>query len=406
MAHGPLEMTRNRVVHSYYPAPDRTLVKIIAGWIKRFGMTRVIMQHITLFVTSMGYPALYHRSTSRIYTQVPHWELSKSPSISLDSTTTMSQSKRVFQFEGNDDDYIAFLESRLSAALSQGTSQAFIGSATSLSDAPATTSSDSRPNTSTTSSAESQLSTPVAAKGSQSSDYRNGCSVFRASCPTSPRSTGCPPLSTRDDLRILYYDPIRNCDSDLPDNALSKLPSFKQTSVVEPQGMKELRHFIEDITTNTRWIKKKKELGLSRLEINQDTIHALCGRPLNSNLRDESNLYPNEDPSEHSALIMRGCDYGALTRDRKLQGDLLLHIAKYQQLIFVSLCVVMVEIGTPINSVDWMMRRYISDTSSANLRRLRYGCKWVNRCMSKLLERNWGFLSWEAFLLCWYSHPE
>lgn len=322
----------------------------------------------------------------------------------------MSQSNRAFQFEGSDSDYIAFLESRLSAALSQGTSQASVGAAISRCDAPATTSSDSRPTTSTTALADSQHGTlaiaSTASAESQPSDYRNGCSVFRASRPTSPRSTGCPPLSTRDDLKILYYDPIRNRDSDLPDNALSKLPSFKQTSVVEAQGLKELRHFIEDVTRNSHWIKKKKELGLSRPENNQDTIHALCGRPSTSNLRDESNLYPNNEPSEHSALIMRGCDYGALTKDRKLQGNLLLHIAKYQQLIFVSLCVVMLEIGAPIDSVDWMMRRYISDTSSANLRRLRYGCKWVNRCMSKLLERNWGFLSWEAFLLCWYSHPD
>lgn len=368
------------------------------------------MQQIALFVTSMGYPALYHEGKVHTYSQVPYWEFSKSPSISLDSTATMSQSKRAFQFEGNDNDYIAFLESRLSAALIQGTSLAFIDSATSLRNAPATTSSNSQPSTSTTALADSHHGNlaiaPTSSTESQPRDYRNGCSVFQASCLTSPRSAGCSPLPTRDDLKILYYDPFQNRDSDLPGNTLSKLSSFKQTSGVEAQGKKELRRFIEEVTRNDHWIKKKKDLGLSRPEINQDTIHALCGRPLASNLRNESNLYPNEDSLEHSALIMRGCDYGALTKDRKLQGNLLLHIAKYQQLIFVSLCVVMLEIGTPIDSVDWMMRRYISDTSSANLRRLRYGCKWVNRCMSKLLERNWGFSSWEAFVLCGYSHPQ
>lgn len=343
--------------------------------------------------------------------QVPHWELSKFPSISLDSGTTMSKSNRVFQFEGNDNDYIAFLESRLSAALTQGTCRTSIGSATSVCDASVTISSDPQPSTSTTSLADSPHGTSAIASTSTAdsqlstvdsrlSDHQNGCSVFRASCPTNPYSTGRPPLSTRGDLKILYYDPIQNRDSDLPDNPLSKLPSFKQTSVVEVQGMKELRNFIEDVTKNARWIKKKKELGLSRPEINRDTIDALCGRPSTSNLRDESNLYPNEDPSEHSALVMRGCDYGALTMDRKLQGNLLLHIFKYQQLIFVSLCVVMLDIGTPIDSVDWMMRRFISDITPSSLRRLRYGCKWVNRCMSKLLDRDWGFSSWETFLLC------
>ncbi|KAJ5775821.1 uncharacterized protein N7511_000832 [Penicillium nucicola] len=180
-------------------------------------------------------------------------------------------------------------------------------------------------------------------------------------------------MDVQDDLKILYYDPIQNRDIDLPGNILSKRPSFEKTSVVETQGKKELRHFIEEITKNDHWIKKKKDLGLSRPETNQNTIDALCGGLLASNLDNKSNLYPNENPSEYSALIMRVCDYGALAKDRKIQGNLLLHIAKYQELVFVSLCVVMLEIGTPIESVDWMMRRYISDTSPSNLRRLRYG---------------------------------
>jgi hypothetical protein len=46
------------------------------------------------------------------------------------------------------------------------------------------------------------------------------------------------------------------------------------------------------------------------------------------------------------------------------------------------------------------MRHYVSDTTAGNLRRLRYGCTWVNRCISKLPDQNWGFKSWEAFLLC------
>lgn len=214
--------------------------------------------------------------------------------------------------------------------------------------------------------------------------------MFRVSCPSSPHSTGSRP-PTRDDLRILYYDPIRNRDIDLPDTALSTLPFFKETSVGETQGMKELRYFVKDVTRSARWIKKKEELGLFHPEINRETIQMLYGRRLTTNLRDESNLYPNENPSEHNTLIMRGCEYSALTKDRKLQGNLLLHIVKYQQLIFVSLCVVMLKTGISIETVEWIMRRYISDTSSANLRRLRYRCQWVNGCMSKLLDRNWGF---------------
>ena len=141
--------------------------------------------------------------------------------------------------------------------------------------------------------------------------------MFRVSCPSSPYSTGSRP-PTRDDLRILYYDPIRNRDIDLPDTALSTLPFFKETSVGETQGIKELRYFVKDVTRSARWIKKKKELGLFHPEINRETIQMLCGRRLTTNLRDKSNLYPNENPLEHNTLIMRGCEYGALTKDRKL----------------------------------------------------------------------------------------
>jgi hypothetical protein len=305
----------------------------------------------------------------------------------------MSRNQRQFAFEGSDNDYIAFLETRLSAALNQGTSRSFTGSATSLCSAPATA---TQPIASTTLVATSADSQPTG--------DRNRCAVIRASCPPSTRSAGSPPLSTGHDLRILHYDPIRDCNSDLPGSSLSTLPLFKQTSIVEVQGMKELRNFIDDLRGDSRWGNKKKELGLSRPEINKNTIKALCGQPVNSSLR-ESNLYPNEYPKEPSPLIIRGCNYGAITKDTKLKGNLLLHIAKYQKLIFVSLCVVMIGVGTPTDTVDWIMRRYISDTSRSNLQRLRSGCKWVNRCMSKLLE-TWGFLSWEAFFLCWYSYPE
>ncbi|KAJ5420422.1 hypothetical protein N7465_002941 [Penicillium sp. CMV-2018d] len=67
----------------------------------------------------------------------------------------MSQSKRVFQFEGSDNDYIAFLKIRLPATLNQGTSQTFISSATSLYGAQTTISLGSQPSTSTTTLADS-----------------------------------------------------------------------------------------------------------------------------------------------------------------------------------------------------------------------------------------------------------
>lgn len=78
-------------------------------------------------------------------------------------------------------------------------------------DVSATTSSDSQLSISTTALADSQHGaftiTPTTSADSQPCVYRNGCSAFRASRPARPRSTGCPPLTTTDDLKILHYDP-------------------------------------------------------------------------------------------------------------------------------------------------------------------------------------------------------
>lgn len=141
--------------------------------------------------------------------------------------------------------------------------------------------------------------------------------MFRVSYLNSPYSTGSYP-PTRDNLRILYYNPIRNRDIDLPNTTLSTLPFFKETSVSKTQSIKELRYFVKDVTRSACWIKKKKELRLFYLKINRETIQILCGRRLTTNLRDKSNLYLNKNPSEHNTLIIRGYEYSTLTKDRKL----------------------------------------------------------------------------------------
>lgn len=322
----------------------------------------------------------------------------------------MSQNQRAFTFEGSDKDYIAFLENQLLAALREAPTQIINGSSISLSTSSSTPLSNHQPSPFSTASPDTQPNdlskdpppndSAIVSSDPPPFDYHKACSSFRASNPASPYSTRNSLSSAQDNLRILYYDPIRNRDCDLPGNAISTLPSFKQTSIVESQGMKELRHFIGDITGNARWVKKKEELGLCYPETNKATIEALCGRTLNPGLCEQPHFYPEKYPPEHQALVQRVCGYGSLTKERKLQGNLLLHIAKYQQLIFVSICVIMLETGIPINVVDWMMRRYVSDSKQDSLRRLRSGSLWVNRCISKLLNQNWGFRSWETFLLC------
>lgn len=148
------------------------------------------------------------------------------------------------------------------------------------------------------------------------------------------------------------------------------MPSTKQILISKSQGTRELRYFINEIPESNRWNKRKTHLGLDSLQANKATIEALYSRESNSDQQQVPSLYPDNYPSDQKTLILRMCDYGVLVKDKRMKGNLLLHIAKFQQLIFVSLCVVILETGTPINVVDWMIRHFVSDTGPQNLRQL------------------------------------
>lgn len=309
--------------------------------------------------------------------------------------TNMSKNHRAFQFEGSDKDYIVFLETQLSAALNRGISETVNVSAISLPSVPASASSNSTSSISVITS-DSNVSASIAKSPScRLENCDTMTQIFHPPASSISRSTD------QGHLRFLYYDPIKGQDIDRTRQDIPELTFPKQISISETQGMRELRCFVNEIQESNRWNKKKADLGLNSLQVNKATIEALCGRKLSSGQQEEPTLYPDNYPSDRKTLVLRGCDYGALAKDKRMKGELLLHVAKFQQLVFVSFCVVMLETGTPIDVVDWMMRHFISDTGPQNLRRLRYGSVWVNTCISKLLDQKWGFKSWELFLLCW-----
>lgn len=353
-------------------------------------VTSVIMQHTCISCHIYGKPRIISRGnrSAPAILGLPH----PSPF----SKPIMPQTRRAFPFEGSDQDYIAFLESQLSVALNQEPSQNLNGSI-SLPGPLATVPSNSRNSASSREPSGLQPTGSVTASDSQTGDdYQTGRSQRHC-------STGSLPVSFQDNLQILYYDPVCNRDIDHPRSAKSTYPPLEQTSKLEPQGIRELRLFIGDITEHGRWAEKKKKLRLCDPETNKKVIKLLCGRPSCPAVCEESDLYPEKYPPGKKELILRGCDYGKLAKQTRLQGNLVINLAKYQQLIFVSLCVVMLETGVPRDVVDWMMRLFISDKAPSTLRRLRAGCTWVNRCVSRLLDRNWGFQSWEMFLLCQYT---
>lgn len=300
----------------------------------------------------------------------------------------MAEIHRAFPFDGSDKDYIKFLETQLSTALNRVSANV---NGTAISLPRASTSASSNENSSVSAN-NSGFDISVSTADSPATD--SALQVSHETTPSHPRST------SQAQFQFLYFDPINGKDIHMPNQDFFKLPSLKQPPISEPQGMRELRQFVTKLSEKDSWKKRKTELGLTCSEVNKTSVEALCGRTFTPDLREEPISCLDNCPSDWKTLILRGCDYGALLKKRRIQGNLLLHISKYQQLIFVSLCVVLLESGTPCDVVDLMMRHFISDTGPENLGRLRYGSIWVNGCISKLLDQNWGFRSWELFFYC------
>ncbi|KAJ5981134.1 hypothetical protein N7481_008432 [Penicillium waksmanii] len=103
--------------------------------------------------------------------------------------------------------------------------------------------------------------------------------------------------------------------------------------------------------------------------------------------------------TDDTEMVMRGCRYGRFVVHCEEDGQFAMRIAKYQQLVFVCYCTVLIFVGNSKDTVNWMMRQFISDSDNKNLEKYRSGCLWVNRCVVELLKRRWGYKSWELFML-------
>jgi hypothetical protein len=234
--------------------------------------------------------------------------------------------------------------------------------------------------------------------------------------PNTPPSS----VSTRDEeLRILYYDPYTQKDRQDPvycdiHNTLrgDHLQGSTRADGISggvspslaPQGLRELRSFLRHVGTGTitSWEDRKREMSISSPSENRLAIQMLRGQAPGSFAYDQefNSKSPTISHADNKELVRKGCNYGALGRLGEANGNMILLVAKFHQLIFVSYCSVMLHVGNSKETVDWMLRTYVSDLKPESLKRLRLGSIWVNRCVSELLKNGWGFRSWELFLLC------
>lgn len=195
------------------------------------------------------------------------------------------------------------------------------------------------------------------------------------------------PGSRKDDrLQFVHYD-----------------PQPRRTSQSQRQWKTDLRKFIYSIPKLDKWDEKRERVGSSTVEANRLAIQIMLGRSseiISVPENDESLEIPELMPEDNFGMISGACKYGSRTRNSKSNMEFSILLAKYQQLIFISYCVVLLDVGNATETVNWMLRRYVSDSGPKNLMRYRSGCLWVNRCVASLLTQGWGYKSWEIFLLC------
>ncbi|KAL5361427.1 hypothetical protein BJX96DRAFT_176225 [Aspergillus floccosus] len=220
---------------------------------------------------------------------------------------------------------------------------------------------------------------------------------------SAPSETAIPSRSENaNGLRFLYYDPSQEEFGGGSPTAFTQCRDSKACGGCEDpkkQWEKEMDSFLRDIGSVKDWMDKRTVYHLNTAEDNGQAVTILLGRMGSVELKAKQQEGPPLLQNDNKDLIMRGCDYGARANISVGHGKRMVLLGKFQELIFVSYCEVMIYVGTSRETVDWMMRRYISDSTSKNLERIRTGSVWVNRCVAQLLAQSWGYASWEIFLL-------
>jgi hypothetical protein len=184
----------------------------------------------------------------------------------------------------------------------------------------------------------------------------------------------------------------------VPTTLGSKVRKQQKSIVRIPQWRSEMNRFIASIPTPEEWANKRVVCGFSTLGSHHNALQLMLGAQINDSTTNTDVLWPM--PADSSDAVMRGCNYGRMANHSISSGRLAVLVGKYQKLIFIGYCIVLLSLGTSKDTVNWMMRQYISDSNDKNLERYRLGCLWVNRSISRLLKLGWGYKSWEVFVLC------
>jgi hypothetical protein len=170
----------------------------------------------------------------------------------------------------------------------------------------------------------------------------------------------------------------------------------------KPHWLMELDAMLADIPYANLWKSKRTENQISGLAQNHSVLATLLGGALVLDHSAGSAVSINSSSPANTLSILhnRANAYGYATRNTQSKAQFTTTVSVFQELIFVSFCVVLEASGMPNDSVDSLMRWCFAANEQKSLERIRRGARWANRCIARLCEGGWGPRSAEIFLLC------
>lgn len=162
----------------------------------------------------------------------------------------------------------------------------------------------------------------------------------------------------------------------------------------------ELNVMLADIPLAALWKERRVRVEMSSSVQNHSVLTTLLGGSLNFNSLADYATHIRSPTSDLEILLKHADVYGHATREAQKLAQFATTIGVFQELIFVSLCVVLEGSGTPKDSIDSLMRLCFKANERKSLERIRCGARWVNRCIINLSRGDWGVRSTEIFLLC------
>jgi len=163
-------------------------------------------------------------------------------------------------------------------------------------------------------------------------------------------------------------------------------PVTKRARSQEPRWRKYADDMLQEIATVDTWSSAD----------NDRAITIILGTLRESGSSDVSN--PVVKPMPLTGLLDCATRYAKQNRASHTEMNFSRKLLSFQDLVFVSLCVVLIHCGVDQGKVDDVMRICISASSAKHLCRLRSGAVWANRLINHLFRQGWGHHATDVFV--------